>query len=226
LKYLQESKIAYVALAILGASLCVAPIAFASNLGVGNNFLYSSTGGNTINAVNGNKLTFFVSDLSLTFGSANFSRINYLGTGGNDTFVIWAGNSTVTGVATGVGNDTFFIWSGNDPGTAAGHGTNSTFSLQTGSFGCFDIVDNGNGTLHYAITAGVNSTINEGTNAATFTAVCPQNAAIPAPYTVPLGTPIGVGGWGDITYSINVGDNSSISFGNTFYGNNTINVVF
>jgi len=231
LKPLQESKKQiYVALAILGASLCLSPLAFASTLGGGNNFVYSGTGGNTINAVNGNHLTYFIADLSNTYGTANSSRVNFVGMGGNDTFIIQAGNSTVTGTATGKGNDTFFIYSGVDPSDTPGVGTNSTFSLATGSYGCFDILDGGNGTLTYAITAGVNSTINQGTAAATFAPLCPQNIADPeatlAPNALATFVPTQQGGWGNIVYSINVGDNTSIIFGNTLYGNNTINVVF
>lgn len=191
------------------------PVAFAYTP----TFSATGTGIETISATNHYSDALFIFDGTNTTGISgiyNGTQVNFLGTGSNDTFNIWGGNSSMTGVATGIGdNNTFYIISG-------GAMANSTFSLVTGANSCFDLADYGNGTLSYAITAGANSTVNEGTST-TFTLTCYSNIAFGLAPIFPQTT---LGGYGDMYFSVNLGTNSSIALGTILEGNSTVNVVF
>lgn len=82
---------------------------------------------------------------------------NFLGTGGNDTFNLFGGNSSAVFVATGLRNNTFNITTGNPS-----FGLNSTtFSLVSGANSTFNIVQNNfNGSITMIIVAGSNSFVN------------------------------------------------------------------
>jgi len=235
LKFLQVRKQA-VALAILGATLLIIPAAAAQT-----DFLFTGVEGNQVNVSNATPGTFYVGDSSLTVNSTLPSQYTFLGTGGNDTFAIWGGNSSITGVATGIGNDTFYIESGIGM-------TNDTYGLVTGSHACFDIFDLTNGTLRYGITSGPFTIINEYVSP-TAVPFCAQNSNIPNGATPFAGSPPGTpGGGGPMFYNINsgknttitfnggyggndvfniaVGTNSSVTFGGVFRGNETVNILF
>lgn len=192
LKYLQESrKSIYLVAAIIGVTLTFVPVALAANP----SFKYSEGAyGKSVNAVNGSPYTGFAINSTLLLHGT--TRINLVGIGGYDTFNLTAGDSNASIIYTATGstlvNNTFNIVSGN--------GT-STFSMISGPFSKYTIVQNNNGTAvqSFVITGGVNSTVSE-------------SSAIIV---------------GSTYYSINLGDNSSVVLASTFFGSaTTVNVVF
>ncbi len=235
LKTLQESKkrIVFFA-AILGSLLCAVPIAVAA----GHSFTYTETGGGkSVNAVNNAPNTLFIGDSSNDSATNPPMQYNYVGTGGNDTFGLFAGQNNCTFVATGsiLLNNTFYVLSGN--------GT-STFSLISGSYSKFFIGqnDNGTGLLTFAITGGNNSLVSETNNMTAFVnGVTGVNSTL-APYLfglfgvnyegptyLPYNAPYMLNATrvGQTTYSINLGTNGTVDLGSVFSGNDTtVNVVF
>lgn len=157
LKYLQASrKRVYLFTALLGAILTSVPIA---TIAGGPHFSYTSTGyGKSVNAVNNApNAVFFGNSSAIYFGNGT-SLYNFVGTGGNDTFTILAGNDTTQAVLTGMLNNSFIISSG---------GGNSTFSMVSGDNSTFLITQGNlvgnpyNGTQVFAITGGANSNVTE-----------------------------------------------------------------
>ncbi len=218
MKYLQESrKYTYILSAIVGTILVATPNVFAAQ------FAYAGMGGSTVNAVNATKGTVFTGDVSnSTLAHENTTRFNFVGLGGNDTFMFFGGNGTTVGVATGAGNDTFYVVSG-------GNSSSNTYSLlSNGAFGCFSIVDGSNGTNTYAITAGVNSTVQENNDPTNmFDCSTAVGVGLHVAPNASAWTNPGLGGHGNYAYSINLGDNSSVILSTLFSGNQTIvNVVF
>ena len=218
MKYLQESrKYIYVFSAIVGATLLAAPNAFAAN------FTFTGTGGTHVSATNGSSLTTFLGDVTnTTLIHENLTLFNFVGEGGNDTFEFFGGNGSTTGVATGAGNDTFYVISGSNSSS------NIYSLLSGGNYGCFAIADGSNGTNTYAITGGVNSTVQENNDpTALFDCSGATGVGLHNAPDSPIFANPGVGGWGNYRYSINLGDNSSVVLSTLFAGNQTIvNVVF
>jgi len=109
-------------------------------------------GGRQVSVINHTPGTQFMANATAINGTVAY---NFVGEGGNDTFVFAGGNGTdVTYLATGLGNNTYVI-------NATGGG-NSTFSLSTGANSTFKIVVSPfSGTQTFAITGGADSTLNE-----------------------------------------------------------------
>jgi len=147
----QKSGRKYLAAALLGAMLALTftaqpTLAASVQVATGHSVAYSSATPGQHFMANGTGIKV---NGTLTY--------NFLGTGGNDTFSLFGGNVSSVFVATGLFNNNFSIITGN-PST----GTNaSTFSLVSGDFSSFDIVqNNANGTVTMIIVAGTNSNVN------------------------------------------------------------------
>jgi len=100
--------------------------------------------------------TMFIGNATMiSNGTASF---NFIGTGGNDTFLLSGGNASAIFLATGLLNNTSDIVTGN-PSTAT---NSSTFSLVSGANSTFNIVQNNfNGSVSFSIIAGPNSFVND-----------------------------------------------------------------
>jgi len=109
-------------------------------------------GGRQVSVINNASGTLFRANATSINGTISY---NFVGQGGNDTFVFAGGNRTnVTFLATGLGNNTYVI-------NATGGG-NSTFSLSSGANSTFRFyVTPFNGTQTFAITGGVACVLNE-----------------------------------------------------------------
>jgi len=131
--------------AFLGTLLMIAPIGASASPA----FI---PGGRQVSVVNHSPGTQFMANATAINGTIAY---NFVGEGGNDTFVFAGGNHTsVTFLATGLGNNTYDI-------NATGGG-NSTFSLSSGANSTFRfVVSPFNGTQTFAITGGVHSSLNE-----------------------------------------------------------------
>jgi len=160
----------------------------------------SLPGGRQVNIINSTPGSLFNANATRINGTTSY---NIVGVGGNDTFILAAGNYSTSYVATGLFNNTFII---NSTG-----GGNSTFSLSSGANSTFIIQEgNLNGTVNaagglvtstqeFAISGGIHCVVNE-------SSFGPVDNAI---------------------WSINLGTNSTVSLGSAFAGNETsINVVF
>ncbi|MGP8057043.1 MAG: hypothetical protein ACLP9K_05545 [Nitrososphaerales archaeon] len=221
MKYLQESRKSIFAASLLGAILVIVPIAsmvvpvaLATCGGpfptpspctwTGPKFVLTTSGqGKQVNAINNANNTLFYLNSS-TIGYFNgTSYYNIMGSGGNDTFFLAAGNDSTVFVATGSAllNNSFDI---NSTG-----GGNSTFSMISGGNVTFpstfsitqgNLVTNPyNATQYFMITSGAGTILNENS-------------------TAPVGNSY---------YSLNLGTNSSVNLGSDFQGNGTeFNVVF
>ena len=172
--------------AVLGAFLALSftamPVAAQSSLtAIGHNFAESSPITNTTFIGNATSLSFPVS-------------YNFLGTGGNDTFRMYGGNASGTFAATGVGANNFSITTGNPPTNSSG----SFFSLVSGGYSHFDIIQDNNGTATFIIIGGSNCFLNDSS----------------------------VGPVGSTIFSVVLGTNSTYNLGAQFAGNQTIiNIV-
>jgi hypothetical protein len=99
--------------------------------------------------------TFMGNATQITSGTVS---INFVGSGGNDTFNLYGGNASASFVVSGARNNTFHVLTGN-PST----GTNSTtFSLTSGDNSTFNIVQNNfNGSVLISIIGGSNCVVND-----------------------------------------------------------------
>ncbi len=153
MKYLQETrKSIYLASAFLGALLVAVPVVAMAQP----EFSFTgSSSGQVINANNNTPNTLFNGNFSGITGLTNSTtQVNFAGTGGNDTFVLFAGNDTTLYTATGFLNNTFDLNSSDGPG--------STFSMISGANSTFLITEgNVNNTQAFLITGGANSLVNE-----------------------------------------------------------------
>ena len=152
MKYLQESrKSIYLASAFLGAILLAVPVVVLASP----SFYYSSSAqGKSVNAFNSAPSTLFFGNSSSIPYANGTSIYNYAGTGGNDTFVIYAGNDTTQATLTGVLNNTFII-----NGTGSGKG--SVFSMMSGANSTYRILENNQNLSSFIITGGAGSVVNE-----------------------------------------------------------------
>jgi len=181
------------ATAFMGMMLVLAPIGARATI-------INSAGGSQFSVINSTPGTVFRANATQINGTTSY---NFVGSGGNNTFILAVGNFSTTFLATGLKNNTFII---NSTG-----GGNSTFSLSSGANSTFLIQEgNLNGTLdangalitalqQFAITGGANCRLNE-------SSFGPVSNAI---------------------WSVNLGANSTVSLGSVFVGNETIiNIVF
>lgn len=222
MKYLQESrKKIYFASALLGAFLVFVPIVDAtvaptgwltntSTYVAGPAFAYTGSGNGTVSATNSHpNALFFANSSTIICGTptSNMSMYNFLGTGGNNTYVLYAGNDTTQYVATGTLNNRFNITSGSG---------NSTFSLVSGRnttvyHSIFYIQQQNlwsntvcpHATQSFAVTAGMDTYLNESS----------------------YGTILAAGVYNTF-YNINLGTNSTVLLSSDFQGNSSINVIF
>lgn len=133
--------------ALFGAMLIAAP--FGARAATAN-----APGGKVVTVVNSSPGTVFSVNASRINGTLQY---NFVGTGGNDTFIFIGGNASTTYTGTGLFNNSFIL---NSTG-----GGNSTFSLTSGNNSTFRIVEgNVNGSLStqsFAITGGTRCSLNE-----------------------------------------------------------------
>jgi len=131
---------------LLGLFLIVAP--FGATAGT-----LSIPSGKQVSVVNATPSTVFLANTT-SIGNGTVSY-NFVGSGGNDTFQLAAGNASNVFVATGLLSNSFNLTTG---------GGNSTFSLSSGPYSNFTIaLGNFTGTQTFAISGGINCVLNETT---------------------------------------------------------------
>jgi len=108
------------AVGLVGMMLTFAPFSARAAL--------SLPGGRQVNIINSTPGTLFRANSTRINGTTSY---NIVGVGGNDTFILAAGNFSTSYVATGLFNNTFII---NSTG-----GGNSTFSISSGANSTFII---------------------------------------------------------------------------------------
>jgi len=139
----------YLVAAMLGAVLLLSvvglPVLGQTSSSNGQNIAYSSD-------IHGQ--VFNANASTISQGSVS---VNFLGTGGNDTFNLIGGNVSGQFAATGLGNNNFNIVTGN-PTMGA---NSSVFSLVTGDNSTFNIIQNNfNGSVTFILIGGSNSFVN------------------------------------------------------------------
>jgi len=163
----------FLATAFLGTLLVLAPIGARAGI-------INSSGGSQFSVVNSTPSTVFRANATTINATTAY---NFVGSGGNDTFILAVGNFSTTYLASGLKNNTFII---NSTG-----GGNSTFSLSSGANSTFIIQEgnlNGTGIIgfqQFAITGGANCKLNE----------------------------TSLGAVQDAIWSVNLGTNSTVSLG-------------
>ena len=161
-------------------------------------FVYTESGfGKQVQVVNNTPNSVFGGNATQVTNGT--ALFNFVGVGGNDTFDLYGGNASSVFAATGsvFTNNYFNVKTGNP--TAVN--SSSTFALASGPSSVFNIDQNNyNGSVTFAIISGMNSLINDTSSGLAVAAT---------------------------TFSINVGQNSTVNLASAFEGNATsVNVIY